>query len=191
MCSPLWERVKPAVTAAAVIHAAPHTPAVSRTGSYLFCSCADLSGAVQQSFHIPQRMFTLEHPQIDPRCASAHFIKPPPTILAVASPGAPTQHLVWLTRPNCVLLEATAALHLSAADMQSTNELRRAIIRIYIYYMIIIILRQCVSHVKLFLFFFLLRNSVCCEEACATLFCLRGSRKKLLHLMTQQSSISP
>lgn len=39
-------------------------------------AAVNFSRAVQHSFHIPQRMFTLEHPQIDPRCASAHFNPP-------------------------------------------------------------------------------------------------------------------
>lgn len=66
-------------------------------------------------------MFTLEHPQVDPRCASAHF--KPPTILIVALPQASTQDSVWLTQSDCVLPEATVTLHLSASDMLSIDVL--------------------------------------------------------------------
>lgn len=140
-----------AVTTAAVIHAAPHIQQCVRPALISSAAAADLSGAVQQSFHIPQRMFTLEHPQIDPRCASAHF-KPHPTTLAVALPGAPTQDLVWLTQSNCVLLEATEPLHLSATDMHSIDALKLcrgtgmcSMPGSNKYYIILIILRQCVT----------------------------------------------
>lgn len=69
-CAAHFRQWSLAVTAAAVIQVSDRLLSPLQ----LLQIWAELCG---QSFHIPQRMFTLEHPQIDPHYASAHFIKPP------------------------------------------------------------------------------------------------------------------
>lgn len=118
------------VTTAALICAAPLTQQCFSPTLISSAAATDLCRVVQPSFHIPLRMFTLEHPQIDPRCASAHFINPHQhhRHLTLGSPGAPTQDSVRLRQSGCVLLEATEPLHLSATDVDSIDELRQAVI---------------------------------------------------------------
>lgn len=172
------------VTAAALIRAAPLTQQCFSPALISSAAAADLCRVVRPSFHIPLRMFTLEHPQIDPRCASAHFINPHQHHhrLTPGSPGAPTQDLARLMQSDCVLLEVTEPLHLSAADMHSIDEHRRAIIYAISYWLCRGSICVAIDlKLKKGLFcFFLLFWSVCCEEAC----CCRqqagheGSREK-------------
>lgn len=181
------------VTTAALICAAPLTQQCFSPTLISSAAAADLCRVVQPSFHIPLRMFTLEHPQIDPRCASAHFINPHQhhSRLTLGSPEAPTQDSVRLRQSDCVLLEATEPPHLSATDMHSIDELRQAVIYAISYWLYVCVTVDLKLKKGISFYFpgvFVVKRPVVADSE---LDMRAAERNTLLRVMTQHCSVWP